>query len=328
MADSNEEKKWDVFVSYASEDRETIARPLVHRLRRSGLSVWYDQIDSHVDPTTDAKRVELEELLRTVAAHSLVSIVAITPNYLNKSWTRMELLQLVAGLFTNTRGRLVLPVLSGIAPSDLEDQLGPLLLEAISEQHELLLWDQDEEKVPDLIVDRLAPRSLMTMHKFNGPGQLVVFEETGIIVVGHDGGLFDEAGSLDIIDFTGRKLAGGTLGKVMESFFSGVEGEWKLSSELIREFDGYFCYGHVCHLRQTKFESDDARDGSIMNFGTNDRPLVFYPLFVLDAITGGRISHELDEKYQELLEIAKGSYAGNWRRIVVGDGRFHVLGDR
>ena len=33
---------FDVFVSYAGEDRETVARPLVEALRANGLSVWFD----------------------------------------------------------------------------------------------------------------------------------------------------------------------------------------------------------------------------------------------------------------------------------------------
>jgi hypothetical protein len=34
--------KWDVFISHASEDKETVARPLAQCLERSGLRVWYD----------------------------------------------------------------------------------------------------------------------------------------------------------------------------------------------------------------------------------------------------------------------------------------------
>jgi len=41
-------KMWDVFVSYASEDRETVGRPLVEKLKHRGLSLWYDQTQLRV----------------------------------------------------------------------------------------------------------------------------------------------------------------------------------------------------------------------------------------------------------------------------------------
>jgi hypothetical protein len=34
---------WDVFISYASEDKEDFVSPLASALRRRGLAVWYDQ---------------------------------------------------------------------------------------------------------------------------------------------------------------------------------------------------------------------------------------------------------------------------------------------
>ena len=39
-------KKWDVFVSHASEDKNELARPLSEALRKKGLSVWYDEYSS------------------------------------------------------------------------------------------------------------------------------------------------------------------------------------------------------------------------------------------------------------------------------------------
>jgi TIR domain len=36
---------WDLFISYASEDKEEIARPLAKELARSGLAVWFDEFE-------------------------------------------------------------------------------------------------------------------------------------------------------------------------------------------------------------------------------------------------------------------------------------------
>lgn len=35
----------DVFVSYASEDRETVAKPIAQLLSSLGITVWFDQFD-------------------------------------------------------------------------------------------------------------------------------------------------------------------------------------------------------------------------------------------------------------------------------------------
>lgn len=40
-----EEQSHDVFISHASEDKDDVARPLAHALRRRGLSVWYDEFE-------------------------------------------------------------------------------------------------------------------------------------------------------------------------------------------------------------------------------------------------------------------------------------------
>ena len=37
------EKQWDVFISYASEDKDAIAEPLAQALRHAGIMVWLDQ---------------------------------------------------------------------------------------------------------------------------------------------------------------------------------------------------------------------------------------------------------------------------------------------
>ncbi|HYD12150.1 MAG TPA: toll/interleukin-1 receptor domain-containing protein [Allosphingosinicella sp.] len=34
---------WDVFISHASEDKKSVARPLASKLRRLGLTVWLDE---------------------------------------------------------------------------------------------------------------------------------------------------------------------------------------------------------------------------------------------------------------------------------------------
>jgi hypothetical protein len=48
MNESKNEPVWDAFVSYASEDRAKVARPLVEALRALGLRIWFDQTELRV----------------------------------------------------------------------------------------------------------------------------------------------------------------------------------------------------------------------------------------------------------------------------------------
>ena len=36
-------QRYDVLLSHASEDKETVARPRVRALKHAGLSVWFDE---------------------------------------------------------------------------------------------------------------------------------------------------------------------------------------------------------------------------------------------------------------------------------------------
>ena|ERR1035441_962014 len=42
-ADLEKPMDWDVFISHASEDKATVARPLAELLRKAGLKVWLDE---------------------------------------------------------------------------------------------------------------------------------------------------------------------------------------------------------------------------------------------------------------------------------------------
>ena len=56
-------KKWDLFISHTSEEKESVARPLAEELRKRGLSVWYDEFTLYLG---DSLRKKIDEGL----AHS------------------------------------------------------------------------------------------------------------------------------------------------------------------------------------------------------------------------------------------------------------------
>ncbi|HEX6900095.1 MAG TPA: toll/interleukin-1 receptor domain-containing protein [Thermoanaerobaculia bacterium] len=92
---------WDVFISYASEDRESVARPLAHRLRHMGLRVWFDEFA--LVPGSS-----LTQSINGGIARSKFGVVILSAAFLEKEWPQREL----HGLFARDRlsSKVLIPV--------------------------------------------------------------------------------------------------------------------------------------------------------------------------------------------------------------------------
>lgn len=84
-----EEKSWDAFISYASEDEKEFVLPLAHRLTDAGVRVWFAPLTLKVG---DSLRRSIDEGL----ARSRYGIVVLSPNFFAKDWPQRELEGLVA----------------------------------------------------------------------------------------------------------------------------------------------------------------------------------------------------------------------------------------
>jgi hypothetical protein len=80
---------WDVFVSHASEDKETFAKPLAHALQERGVKVWFDAFTLTVG---DSLRRSIDRGL----AQSRFGIVVLSEAFFQKHWPQLELDGLVA----------------------------------------------------------------------------------------------------------------------------------------------------------------------------------------------------------------------------------------
>lgn len=93
----------DVFISYAYEDKDAIARPLYDALIANGITVWFDEV-----------KLELGDSLRSKIDEGLTrcryGIVILSPRFLASDWTRRELDGLVAWE-TASGEKTILPVL-------------------------------------------------------------------------------------------------------------------------------------------------------------------------------------------------------------------------
>lgn len=84
-----ERAAYDCFISYATEDRVSVALPLATHLRDRGLSVWFDQFSLTIG---DSIRRKVDEGL----SQSLFGIVILSKHFFAKNWTRYELDGLVS----------------------------------------------------------------------------------------------------------------------------------------------------------------------------------------------------------------------------------------
>jgi hypothetical protein len=84
MATSIKSVEWDVFLSYASEDREEIAQPLAVVLQDCGVRVWYDRVELQLG---DSLRRKIDEGL----ACCRYGIVILSPAFFSKYYPNREL---------------------------------------------------------------------------------------------------------------------------------------------------------------------------------------------------------------------------------------------
>lgn len=113
----------DVFLSHASEDNETVARPLATLLRARGLAVWHDE-------TALAAGDRLAESIDRGLVASEAAIVILSQSFLAKRWTMLELSALLTRE-TAGAGGVVLPVLHGCSYDDVV-RISPLIAERIA----------------------------------------------------------------------------------------------------------------------------------------------------------------------------------------------------
>lgn len=83
MHEHNNER-WNVFVSHASEDKDSFARPFARRLAEMGLSVWFDEF---VLKPGDSLRRSLDKGLGS----SEFVVAVLSKHFFKKQWTQREL---------------------------------------------------------------------------------------------------------------------------------------------------------------------------------------------------------------------------------------------
>lgn len=102
--------RYDAFISHASEDKESVARPLFRFLSELGVKVWFDEIQLAIG---DSLRKSIDGGL----TQSKFGIVIISPHFLAKNWTQYELDSLVAREMETHK--IILPIWHKISKNEV-----------------------------------------------------------------------------------------------------------------------------------------------------------------------------------------------------------------
>ncbi len=94
-------RKYDVFISHAGEDKDSVVRPLAQALRDGGLQVWYDEFELRLG---DSLRRKIDNGL----ANSRFGVVALSRSFFQKDWPNYELDGLVTRAVSDEQ--IILPI--------------------------------------------------------------------------------------------------------------------------------------------------------------------------------------------------------------------------
>jgi len=105
-----ENKRYDFFISHASEDKDDIVRSLAGSLKENGFEVWYDEFELKIG---DSLRKKIDVGL----TNSRFGIVIISPSFVKKNWTEYELNGMVAREMNGHK--VILPICHKISKDEV-----------------------------------------------------------------------------------------------------------------------------------------------------------------------------------------------------------------
>lgn len=111
------DKKYDVFICHASEDKETFVRELAEALSRENLRVWYDEFSLSLG---DSLRRKIDQGL----SNSRYGVVVLSSNFFRKDWPQKELDGLMAK--EHNLDKVILPIWHGVTRKQVES-FSPIL---------------------------------------------------------------------------------------------------------------------------------------------------------------------------------------------------------
>jgi hypothetical protein len=321
--------EFDVFVSYASEDRDLVLE-VVNTLQSQGLRVWYDAIDlDYRDERASSSKIA-SDLHDALASCSQIWFV-VGPAFAKKKWTKFEVLLASA--------RSSIGVLStGIVYRGIpKEKAKSILIEChldVADDSIFEISGADGLKafaghLTNSYCDRVHLSSLCAI---SGPVEITIFPGINQIWLSPGGIVNDQSdnslGARRIFDFTGRPIEQlNILGFISTGVKQIMRDQIKIpvdstgKSQLI-DLPGEIIVGFLNHPGQNIFKDKEIQDGVFINFGF---PLVFVPAIQYGPVTVGYMTEDPPSLLMSCLEAA-GRTDGDWRRvnIIRDEGTFTI----
>lgn len=105
-------KKYDLFISHASEDKDSVVRRLAETLERAGLEVWYDDFSLRLG---DSLSASIDKGIRD----SRYGLLVLSPHFLNKNWPDYEYRSLLSRQVDGEK--VILPLWYGVSREDVKN---------------------------------------------------------------------------------------------------------------------------------------------------------------------------------------------------------------
>ncbi len=108
----NNDKKYDLFISHASEDKDAIVRPMATILERLSVRVWYDEFSLQLG---DSLTASIDKGLQ----ESRYGLVVLSKAFLSKKWPEYEYRSLMTREIDGER--VILPLWYDVTKDDIKN---------------------------------------------------------------------------------------------------------------------------------------------------------------------------------------------------------------
>lgn len=137
-------RKYDVFISHATEDKDEVVRPLAIALQNMDLRVWYDEFELKIG---DSLRQKIDKGL----ANSRFGIVVLSKNFIRKGWTNYEL----DGIITKSISgqQVILPIWHDITKQEVIDY-SPSLADKVARNTAVYTIAEIADEIAEVINDK------------------------------------------------------------------------------------------------------------------------------------------------------------------------------
>jgi hypothetical protein len=323
---SPEERTADLFLSYAGDDRELIARPLVRAIRRAGLSVWYDEIDSPLRKDQEHPTRTVAKMLHNAILGSNQAWLLIGPSYRGRKWTQYEALSFAA---LSACGIADLGVFyHGIDDREVRTVLNELRLNVDCESARVMRYENNPQDIAARLSGFVKPRVNLMMMKHRGPIDIAVFEQLGQVFMFANGGLSSKNCEITAYDLCGHRIGkdtnmDGLLGTFLEeSLDVGRSLHLGDASALTTiQSAGSVTLGFLNHPNQALYTTREIELGVVQSLGE----LFLIPAVTWGPVTVGEITDDPPQVVRDCLKTVEQAGIAEWSRIYFGDdGTFRV----